>query len=69
MTGAIHPYTAADIATAAHWLPFLDGMIDPARPVLTGDEADACREALDKLERRGLVSASVSALLAETYAL
>jgi hypothetical protein len=60
---AIAPYSRAETAAAAAWVPY----VDQAIAACPGDATGAIIEAVDKLYRRGLVTESVAALLAEIF--
>jgi hypothetical protein len=59
---AIAPYSRAETATAASWLPYVEQAIE------AGSEPTAdIVEAIDKLYRRGVVTEAVAALLHEIF--
>lgn len=60
---AIAPYSRAETAAAAAWVPYVDQAIAACPQDATG----AIIEAVDKLYRRGLVTEAVAALLAEIF--
>jgi hypothetical protein len=59
---AIAPYSRAETATAASWLPYVSDAIDAG-----SDPVASILEAVDKLYRRGLITEAVAALLCEIY--
>lgn len=59
---AIAPYSHAETATAASWLPYVSDAIDAG-----GDPVTSIVEAVDKLYRRGLITEAVAALLCEIF--
>ena len=62
----ILPYTADATATAAQWLAYVDACAEG----LEGPDAeDARREAIDKVQRRGVIPPDAAALLSEILAL
>lgn len=65
MPAVASPYCAAVYAAAAPWLEFVAASYDTAEST---DAADAAaRESIDKLERRGLISANAARLLLEAF--
>lgn len=70
MPGRILPYSPADTAAAAEWLPFLSMIREAAfaeHGATVAELDDVTREAIDKLERRGCIPCTVAALLAEIF--
>jgi hypothetical protein len=70
MTGTVLPYSPAETATAAHWLPYLATVREAAcaDASATVEDLDAATvEAIDKLQRRGAIPGAVAALLGEVF--
>lgn len=61
----VAPYSAQDTAQAAEWLDYVADSF--AGISGTSARIGAIQEAIDKLERRGLIGPAVAALLAETF--
>lgn len=68
MVGAISPYTREEIARAARCISYLDGVFSWSDEMSPEEIEGVLVEQIDKLERRGVISDRVAALLAETYA-
>lgn len=62
---SVAPYSAAETAQAAEWLDYVSESF--AGVSGTAARIGAIQEAIDKLERRGLIGPAVAALLAETF--
>jgi hypothetical protein len=68
--GAVHPYSAADTVEAAHWLSYIATVREAvcSNPYAGVAEVDAATvEAIDKLQRRGVISFAAAALLGEIF--
>ena len=61
----VAPYSAQDTAQAAEWLNYVADSFDGISG--TAARVGAIQEAIDKLERRGLIGPAVASLLAETF--
>jgi hypothetical protein len=61
----IAPYSVQDTAQAAKWLDYVADSF--AGVSGTAARVGAIQEAIDKLERRGLIGPAVGCLLAETF--
>ena len=61
----VAPYSAQDTAQAAEWLDYVSESFDGISG--TAARVGAIQEAIDKLERRGLIGPSVGSLLAEIF--
>lgn len=65
MRGTVLPYSPADTATAERFLPFVGEAYH--RPGTVADCDAAARAAVAKLERLGLISGTVAALILEAF--
>lgn len=65
MPGAVLPYSPAETEAAARWIDYVADAYASGDTVADGDSA--AREAIDKLERRGLIGPGTAALLAEIF--
>lgn len=61
----VAPYSAAETAQAAEWLDYVSESF--AGISGTAARVGAIQEAIDKLERRGVITPGCAALLAETF--
>jgi hypothetical protein len=62
----VAPYSAADTAIAAHWLDYVAAAFASGPSTLAEAEATA-RNAVELLERRGLITGGAAALILETF--